>query len=55
VTVQKICKVASDEADVREILDAVWENSGVANTILEKVSEKNKDIYEFEKMLEKQE
>ena len=44
--------MARDEAEVREVLDAVWDNSGVADSVLEKISEKNKDIYDFEKMLE---
>jgi len=52
VTVQRICKVAKDENEVREILDAVWESPERGEIILAKSTEKNKQLYEFEKMLE---
>lgn len=52
VTVQKICKIAKDENEVREVLDAIWDNSGRSEEILKNVQAKNKKIYEFEKMLE---
>ncbi len=51
-TVQKICKIARDEKEVREVLEAMWENPGKSEEILAKVAEKNKDVYEFERMLE---
>ena len=52
VTVQKICRIAKNENEVREILDAVWENSGRSEEIFAKVAQKNKKLYEFERMLE---
>jgi hypothetical protein len=55
VTVQKICRYAKDEMEVRETLDAVWENSVKAKEILAKVVKKNGQVYEFEKMLEMKE
>lgn len=54
ITVQKICKIAKDEKQVREILESIWENPRKSEQILETAIEKNKEIYEFEKMLEKQ-
>ena len=50
-TVQKICRVAKDEKEVREILEMIWENSGRSNEILSEVAERNTGIYNFEKML----
>jgi len=52
VTVQKICRIGRDENEVREMLDDVWENSGKSEEILARMSAKNKELYEFEKMLE---
>jgi hypothetical protein len=52
VTVQRICRIARDEREVREVLEAVWENPGKSEEILAKVAEKNRDVYDFEKMLE---
>lgn len=53
VTVQKICKIAKDEEQVREILEEIWKKPEKSVEILEQVMEKNKEIYEFEKMLER--
>jgi hypothetical protein len=52
VTVQKVCKIAKDEGDVREILDALWKNPQRGEEILAEAMEKNKDVYGFERMLE---
>jgi hypothetical protein len=52
VTVQKVCRTAKDEKEVREVLEAVWENPEKSEEILAKTAEKNKEVYEFEKMLE---
>ena len=52
VTVQKICRIAKDEDEVREILDAIWKNPEKGEEILFKALEGNKDIYGFEKMME---
>ena len=52
VTVQKICRIARNENEVREMLDAVWENSGRSEEIFARVVEKNKELYEFERMLQ---
>ena len=53
VTVQKVCKIAKDEDDVRKILEEIWGNPEKSEGILAKTVEKNKNLYEFEKMLEK--
>lgn len=55
VTVQKICRVAKDEDEVREALDAIWTKPSKGEEIIAKVAEKNKKIYEFERMLEERE
>lgn len=51
VTVQKICRIAKDESEIRQIFEALWENSNKGEEILAKAIKKNKDLYEFEKML----
>jgi hypothetical protein len=53
VSVQKICSIAKDEKEIREILDAVWENSPEAEEILKKAAVNNESIYRFERMLNK--
>jgi len=52
VTVQKICKVSKDEKEVREIIDKVWKTHEAAKDIIAEVTVKNKQVYEFEKVLE---
>jgi len=51
-TVQKVCKAARDEKEVREILDGIWKSPEKAEEILTEAMERNKDIYGFERMLE---
>jgi len=53
VTVQKTCRIAKDEKEVREVLEEIWKNSDKGDNILAKAAEKNKEVYELEKMLEK--
>ena len=52
MTVQKACKVAKHEGEVRETLDAIWEDPKGGEEILGKAMERNKDLYKFERMLE---
>lgn len=52
-TVQRICRYAKDEKEVRDVLEAVWKSPDKSEEILGKVAEKNEEVYEFEKMLEK--
>lgn len=51
-TVQRIGHIARDEREVRELIEAIWESSTKAEEILNGVAEKNKEVHEFEKMLE---
>jgi len=53
VTVQKICRYARDEKEVRAILEAIWQNPEEDEEILAEVIRRNKEIYEFERMLER--
>lgn len=53
ITVQKVCRVARDEKEVHEILGSIWKDPDKSEAILAKAVDKNKDAYEFEKMLEK--
>ncbi len=52
VTVQKICRASKDEREVREIIESVWNSSETADSILSKAIEQNKQVYDFEQMLE---
>ena len=52
VTVQKMCKAAKDERDVRKILDAVWQKPEDAKDILEKAIKTNSSVFKFEEELE---
>ena len=51
ITVQKICRISRDEKEVRGILEKILENPDKSEEILVKVADKNKDVYEFERML----
>ena len=52
VTVQKVCRLARDEEEVRRTLDHMWSDSDGAAKILGELQVVNEDIYKFEKMLE---
>jgi hypothetical protein len=52
VTVQKVCRLARDEDEVRRTLDYLWSDSENAAGILKELKEGNEDLYRFEKMLE---
>ena len=54
VTVQKVCRLARDEDEVRRTLDYVWSDSEGAAKILKDLQEGNEDLYRFENMLEAQ-
>ena len=51
-TVQKICRIARNEDEVREILETIWREPERDAEILAKAASRNRDIYEFERMLE---
>jgi len=52
VTVQKVCKLAEDENEVKETLSAIWDNPQKAEEILDKVRVKNIPLYQFERKIE---
>jgi hypothetical protein len=52
VTVQGVCRVAKNEKEVREVLTALWETPQESGEIIAKIVNKNKGVYDFEKMLE---
>lgn len=52
VTVQKICRFVQDEDEVRDTLKKIWNQPEKARDFLTELAEKNKELYEFEKMLE---
>lgn len=51
-SVQKICKIAKDEKQVREILQNIWKNPKESEQIFATITKKNKAVYELEKLLE---
>jgi len=51
-TVQKICRAARDETQVRETLDRFWEKPGEATETLGRLRRDNEDLYRFEEKLE---
>lgn len=52
ITVQRICRIARNENEVRRALEAIWEDPKKGNEILTNAVIKNKDVYDFERMLE---
>jgi len=51
ITVQRICRDCGNEEEVKEVLDAIWESPDNANSILNRVAMKNKNIFELEHKL----
>ena len=54
VTVQKVCRIARDEKEVREVLEDIYSYPEKSDMILAEITEKNKEVYDFEKMLERE-
>jgi len=52
VTVQKICRFAAGEDEVRDTLSKVWNQPNKGRDFLAELAEKNQSLYEFENMLE---
>jgi len=55
VSIQKICRAAKNEGEVRKILEATWRDPKKSDEILAEAMERNKEIYKFERMLEEAE
>jgi hypothetical protein len=53
VTVQKICRYAKDEKEVRAVLSSIWEHPEKSNDIMANILENNQDVFKFETMLER--
>ena len=52
LSVEKICRTAKDEKEVRQILDLVWKNPASSETLITEANGRNRDLYQFEKTLE---
>ena len=52
VTVQKVCRLARNEDEVREALDRIWKGPEGGVEILAELQSVNEDLYRFEEMLE---
>jgi hypothetical protein len=51
VSVQKICRLAKNEDEVRESIDTLWREPGKAVDVLIHLRERNQELYRFEEML----
>jgi hypothetical protein len=52
MTVQKVCRVARDEKEIRIILEMIWKEPGNSEAELAEVEGRNQDLFEFERSLE---
>ena len=52
VSVQKICRAAKNEGEVREALGTVWKKPEYADNVLDGLLKRNEELYRFEKTLE---
>jgi hypothetical protein len=52
VSVQRICKTASNEDEVSSILTEIWEKPTKSEEVITRVQVKNKAVYEFEEILD---
>ena len=51
VTVQKVCKICKDEKQIREVLDQLWNQSKKAQEVLIETSNRNDEVFQFEKVI----
>ncbi len=52
ISVQKLCRAAGDEGEVRETLDLLWRKPEDADQVLGGLLAGNEELYRFEEMLE---
>jgi hypothetical protein len=52
LSVQKICRIAKNEKEVRQILDLIWKDPTSSEGVLRQAEGRNQDLYQFEKSLE---
>jgi hypothetical protein len=50
-TVQRVCKIAKDEEEVRQVLENLWSNPDRQEACLAEVESRNQSLYEFERKL----
>ena len=55
VSIQKICRAARNEDQVRSMLDAVWEMPAGARSVLSEAMQQNSDVFAREKEMEAEE
>lgn len=55
MTVQKVCRTARDEDEVREALSKVWEKPSKAMGVVASLEVGNLDLYELESSMEARE
>ena len=51
LTVQKVCGLAKNEAEVRDSFGLVWKEPDNAENVLADLRRRNEDLYRFEEML----
>jgi len=52
VTVQKVCRYAQHEEEVRESLTQIWAKPEVSRTVITQLNKENKELFVFEKQRE---
>ena len=52
MTVQKMCKAARDEGEVREAQSRIWEKPSKAMDVITSLEGKNRDTYELGENME---
>jgi len=52
ITLQRICRLAKDEKEVRETLNKLWNQPEKSSGFINDLAQKNKELYEFEEKLE---
>ena len=52
VTIQKVCRLAKNEAEVRLTIDAMWKDPDSSELILFELRTRNEELYRFEEILE---
>jgi hypothetical protein len=51
LTVQKICTIARDETEMRQLLDEVWTQPSALQDIVIETVAKNRNVFDFEHAL----
>ena len=51
-TVQKVCRAASDEPDVRRMLDEIWLSPSSAPCIISDAVARNRSVFDLEDLMQ---